>query len=135
MLRGQHVLIVEDEPLIALDLEHALSSAGAQVGISSTVDSALEAAGAPAVTAAIIDQRLHGQSVRNVVELLATRDLPFIFYSGNAETPTAASWPSVPFLVKPLLAAQVVDMLARVVATKREKPGQSQKGDTPTEKD
>jgi hypothetical protein len=54
---------------------------------------------------------------------------PFIFYSGNAETPTAASWPSVPFLVKPLLATQVVDMLARVVATKRGKPSQAQKGD------
>jgi DNA-binding NtrC family response regulator len=116
MLRGQHVLIVEDEPLIALDLEHALSSAGAQVGISGTVDSALEAAKAPALTAAIVDLRLHGQSVRSVVELLATRDLPFIFYSGNAETPTAASWPSVPFLVKPLPAVQVVDMLARVVS-------------------
>ena len=116
------MLIVEDEPLIALDLEQALSAAGAKVGISSTVDSALEAAEAPAVTAAIIDLRLHGQSVRNVVELLATRDLPFIFYSGNAETPTAASWPSVPFLVKPLMATQVV-------ATKRGKPSQAQKGD------
>ena len=133
MLRGQHVLIVEDEPLI--DLEQALSAAGAKVGISSTVDSALEAAEAPAVTAAIIDLRLHGQSVRNVVELLATRDLPFIFYSGNAETPTAASWPSVPFLVKPLLATQVVDMLARVVATKRGRTRPAEKGDTPSQED
>jgi DNA-binding NtrC family response regulator len=133
MLRGQHVLLVEDEPLI--DLEQALSAAGAQVGISSTVDSALEAAGAPDVTAAIIDLRLHGQSVRNVVELLATRDLPFIFYSGNAETPTAASWPSVPFLVKPLLATQVVDMLARVVATKRGRTSPAEKGDTPSQED
>jgi DNA-binding NtrC family response regulator len=118
MLRGHQVLIVEDEPLIALDLEQALSTAGAQVAISGTVDSALEAAEAPAVTAAIIDLRLHGQSVRSVVERLATRDLPFIFYSGHTETPTAASWPSVPFLVKPLPAGQVVDMLARVVSAK-----------------
>jgi DNA-binding NtrC family response regulator len=118
MLRGHHVLVVEDEPLIALDLEQALSSAGAQVGISGTVENALVAAVAPPVTAAIIDLRLHGHSVRNVVELLATRDLPFIFYSGNAETPIAASWPSVPFLVKPLPASQVVDMLVRVVSAK-----------------
>jgi DNA-binding NtrC family response regulator len=93
MLRGHYVLIIEDEPLIALDLEHALSSAGAQVGISGTVDSALEAAKAPALTAAIVDLRLHGHSVRSVVERLSARDLPFIFYSGHTETPTAASWP------------------------------------------
>ena len=62
--------------------------------------------------------RLHGNSVREVVERLAARDLPFIFYTGQTETPTAASWPSVPFLAKPLPAGQVVDMLARVVSAK-----------------
>jgi hypothetical protein len=42
MLRGHHVLIIEDEPLI--DLEHALSSAGGAVNVANTVASALEAA-------------------------------------------------------------------------------------------
>jgi DNA-binding NtrC family response regulator len=118
MLRGHHVLIIEDEPLIVLDLEHALSSAGAAVNVANTVASALEAAAAPAVTAAIVDLRLHGNSVREVVERLAARDLPFIFYTGQTETPTAASWPGVPFVAKPLPAGQVVDMLARVVSAK-----------------
>jgi DNA-binding response OmpR family regulator len=54
MLRSHHVLIVEDEPLIALDLEHALSSAGAAVIVAHTVASALQGAAAPAVTAAIV---------------------------------------------------------------------------------
>ena len=118
MLRGHHVLVVEDEPLIALDLEHALSSAGAAVSVANTVASALEAAAAPTVTAAIVDLRLHGNSVREVVERLAARDLPFIFYTGQTETPTAASWPSVPCLVKPLPAKEVVEMLARVMSAK-----------------
>ena len=43
MLRGQHVLIIEDEPLIALDLEQALSSAGAAVTIANSAATALEA--------------------------------------------------------------------------------------------
>src|SRR5438128_9633366 len=115
MLRGHHVLVVEDEPLIALDLEQALSAAGALGGIANTVAGALEAAAAPAYTAAIIDLRLHGHSVRDVVERIAARDLPFIFYTGQTETPTAAAWPSVPILLKPLPAREVVDMLARVV--------------------
>ena len=118
MLRGHHVLVVEDEPLIALDLEQALSAAGALGGIANTVAGALEAAAAPAYTAAIIDLRLHGHSVRDVVERIAARDLPFIFYTGQTETPTAAAWPSVPILLKPLPAKEVVDMLARVVSAK-----------------
>jgi DNA-binding NtrC family response regulator len=130
MLRGQHVLIVEDEPLIVLDLEQALSSAGAAVGVANTVASALEAAEAPAVTAAIVDLRLHGHSVRSVVERLSARDLPFIFYSGHSETPTGASWPSVPFLIKPLPAREVIDMLARVVSAKGGRvPSQDEKRD------
>jgi DNA-binding NtrC family response regulator len=118
MLKGQHVLVIEDEPLIALDLEQALTSAGAAVGIANTAASALRAAGSPAYTAAIVDLRLHGQSVREAVERLAARDLPFLFYSGHTETPTAASWPRVPFLAKPLPATEVVDMLTRIVSTK-----------------
>jgi DNA-binding NtrC family response regulator len=118
MLRGQHVLIIEDEPLIALDLEQALSSAGAVVSIANTVASALEAAESSSVTAAIVDLRLHERSVRDVVERLAIRNLPFVFYSGQTETHTAASWPGVPLLLKPLPPKEVVEMLARVVAVK-----------------
>jgi DNA-binding NtrC family response regulator len=94
MLQGQHVLVIEDEPLIALDLEQALISAGATASIATTAASALTAVQSPAVTAAIVDLRLHGQSVRETVELLAARKLPFVFYSGHTETPTAATWPS-----------------------------------------
>jgi DNA-binding NtrC family response regulator len=116
VLRGQHVLVIEDEPLIALDLQMALFSAGAAVYIANTVDTALVVADAPAVTAAIVDLRLNGNSVRGVVQRLAKRDPPFIFYTGQTETPTAASWPAVPFLAKPLPAGQVVDVLVRVVS-------------------
>jgi hypothetical protein len=69
-------------------------------------------------TAAIVDLRLHGQSVREAVERLSARDLPFLFYTGHGETPTAASWPSVPLLLKPLPPGEVVGMLARVVSMK-----------------
>ena len=119
MLQSQLVLVIEDEPLIALDLEQALSSAGAAVAIANTLSAALQAAEAPALTAAIVDLSLHGCSVREVVERLTARDIAFIFYSGHGETPTAAAWASVPFLVKPIPAADVVEMLAHVIAERR----------------
>src|SRR4029078_13194299 len=102
----------------ALDLEQSLSSCGAVVNIANTVASALEAVDAPAATAAIVDLRLHERSVRGVVERLLTRNLAFVFYTGQTEATTAGSWPSVPLLLKPLPAKEVVDMLARAVSTK-----------------
>ena len=85
-----------------------------QVSICNTVDSALEGAQERAITAAIIDLRLHGQSVRQVVDRLASRKLPFLFYTGQAETPTAASWPacSIPSQTPP--SQEVVDTWRRL---------------------
>ena len=117
MLRGQHVLIIEDEPLIALDLEQALSSAGAVVHREYRRE-CTRGCRVASVTAAIVDLRLHERSVRDVVERLAIRNLPFVFYSGQTETHTASSWPGVPLLLKPLPPKEVVEMLARVVAVK-----------------
>lgn len=115
-LKGQHVLVVEDEPLIALDLEAALNDVGAKViGPAGTLERALALADDSALTAAIIDLRLHGRSVREVVVRLTERTVPFIFYSGHLDTPTARALASVPIIFKPASSAQVVATLARVV--------------------
>ncbi len=119
-LHGHRVLIIEDELLIALDLKEALIQVGADVvGIAATAQEASEAVAAPNLTAAIVDLRLNGQSVREAVQRLTDRDLPFIFYSGLDGTPTARSWPQVPLLFKPLPAEEVAETLARVVSARR----------------
>jgi DNA-binding response OmpR family regulator len=115
-LKGHHVLVVEDEPLIALDLEAALHDIGAQViGPAGTLERALALANSESLTAAIVDLRLHGRSAREVVVRLVERAVPFIFYSGHLETPTARDLASVPIIFKPASSAQVVATLARVV--------------------
>ena len=74
ILQGHRVLIIEDELLIALDLQEALSQIGAEVsGIATTVEEALVAVASPSLTAAIVDLRLSGQSVRDAVQALADR--------------------------------------------------------------
>ena len=119
-LHGHRVLIIEDELLIALDLKEALIHVGADVvGIAATAQEASEGVAVPGLTAAIVDLRLNGQSVREAVQQLAERDLPFIFYSGLDATPTARSWPKVPLLFKPRPPEDVADALAKVVAAHR----------------
>ena len=116
-LQGHRVLIIEDELLIALDLQEALSQIGAEVsGIATTVEEALVAVASPSLTAAIVDLRLSGQSVRDAVQALADRNLPFVFYTGLEATPTARSWPKVPLLLKPLPPEEVASTLARVAS-------------------
>jgi DNA-binding NtrC family response regulator len=119
-LQGHHVLVIEDEPLISLDLEAALVQAGAEsVSLAATVEAALAGVIAPGITTAVVDLRLNGKSVRDAVQVLIDRDLPFIFYSGLEATPTAASWPRVPLLFKPLPSEAVANTLAQVVAAHR----------------
>ena len=116
-LQGHRVLIIEDELLIALDLQAALIQIGAEViGVAATADEALAAVASPSLTAAIVDLRLNGQSVRDAVQTLTDRNLPFIFYSGLEGTPTARSWPKVPLLLKPLPPEEVASTLARVAS-------------------
>ena len=116
-LQGHRVLIIEDEPLIALDLQEALIQVGAEViGVAATAEEALAAVASPSLTAAIVDLRLNGQSVREAVQALTDRNLPFIFYSGLEATPTARSWPKVPLLLKPLPPEEVANNLARVAS-------------------
>lgn len=119
MLPAQRILIIEDEPMIALDLKLALAEAGADVvGVASTIDEALELVETPDITGAVVDLRLHGRSVREVVRRLADQEVPFLFYSGHDDAPTARSWPTVPLLTKPQPPAAILGMLAEIIAAR-----------------
>lgn len=119
MLRGHRILIVEDEALIALDLEAALREAGADVvGIGRSPAQALALAETADPTGAIVDLRLNNHSARDVVRRLSERGIPFIFYSGLEDAPTATSWPRVPLLTKPTSPETIIAVLARVLGTR-----------------
>ena len=82
-LAGCTVLVVEDEPLVALDIADAFKGAGAQVIISRTLQDALHQAATANLTAAVIDHALHdGVTTSDVCAQLKERDIPFIVYSG-----------------------------------------------------
>ncbi|QND46058.1 response regulator (plasmid) [Rhizobium lusitanum] len=81
------ILLLEDEPFIALDLEEILSEAGfTQIR---TIVSCAEAEswlqeGDPML--AIVDPRLQDGMCSGVVRTLVERKVPFIVYSGDVET-------------------------------------------------
>jgi DNA-binding response OmpR family regulator len=82
-LHGCRVLVVEDEPLVALDIADALKSAGADVVIARTLKDAVYEAMASTLTAAVVDHAMHdGVTTSDVCAALKERDIPFIVYSG-----------------------------------------------------
>jgi DNA-binding response OmpR family regulator len=82
-LRGKRILLVEDEPIIALMLEDMLGDMGIEVvGPASTLEQALVFADDPALDAAILDVNLNGQQSHPVAERLKARGIPFLFATG-----------------------------------------------------
>lgn len=103
-LAGRRVLVVEDEPLIAMLLEDMLLDMGASVaGVADTVAAALEqvAAADGSLDAAVLDMNLRGRPVDPVADLLAERGVPFVFASGYGADAASGRHSAVPVLAKP----------------------------------
>ncbi len=102
MSASRCVLIVEDEPLIAMMLEDFLESLGHSV--SATCDTVRDALGEVekgGFDLAILDVNLKGESVWPVATVLRARGLPFIIASGGHVDPPPAEFAAVPLIEKP----------------------------------
>jgi DNA-binding response OmpR family regulator len=81
-LTGRLVLIVEDEPLVALDMTLAFEDEGAWVTRARTLNEALLGIEDRALSVAILDHALSdGESIK-VYARLKERNIPFVTYSG-----------------------------------------------------
>jgi len=109
------VLLAEDEPLVAMLLEDALTDAGACVlGPAMTLAHGLELAGqGPDV--ALLDLRLGRESAAPIADALAALGIPFAIMSGDVGVDPLPRHGRVPSLAKPFEPDQAVRLLARMV--------------------
>ncbi|EPE96248.1 response regulator [Rhizobium grahamii] len=78
-----HVLVLEDEPFISLDMEEMLRELGAaSVTVFDTRSDGLNWLASNRPDIAIVDPRLNDGVCTDVVELLASAQVPFVVYSG-----------------------------------------------------
>jgi len=107
------LLIVEDEPFIALDLEMLLEQTGHQaVGVADTFESAVALADRTSPEAALIDVNLRdGFTGVRIAETLARRGRAVAFVTGNAEQVPPDFAGAVAVLEKPFTAAGVDEVL------------------------
>jgi DNA-binding NtrC family response regulator len=87
-LDGLKVLVVEDEMLIAAEMEATLEDLGCQVvGPFGRVDQALEALEDAEVDAAVLDVNVRGEMIFPVAEKLQALGVPMVFCTGYADLP------------------------------------------------
>ena len=85
-LAGLRVLVVEDNILIALDIEQTLQGLGCVVvGPVGKLDAALRMADEEALDAALLDVNIRGGHVYPVAERLRARGIPFALASGYGD--------------------------------------------------
>ncbi|MFA5951289.1 MAG: response regulator [Hyphomicrobium sp.] len=111
------VLVVEDEPLIAVDIEQIVIEGGHEIaGLAATVEHALSLVGEGAFDAAILDANLAGKSAGPVAEALKERQLPFIAISGYSISQRPRAFCGAPFLSKPFKPAALLAALSDIAA-------------------
>jgi len=93
-LDGVRVLVVEDDPLLLLDLELTLAGAGAKVvGLCQTLQEALRRSNPIDFSVAVLDFRLGAETASPVARRLADNGVPFVIYTGQARhDPSLAEW-------------------------------------------
>ena len=88
LLNNVPILIVEDEPYIALELKALVEEAGGKVlGPAGSVHGALALLETHVVAAALLDIQLSDGDVTPVAKALVTRGIPVIFQSGTNPSP------------------------------------------------
>jgi len=82
-LQGRSLLIVEDEPLIAWDIECALAGTGAELTVTSVLDEALLLVERDGLSAAVLDHAIGVNNSSRLYDRLNERGIPFVIYSAR----------------------------------------------------
>lgn len=111
-LRGKKVLLVEDEPLVALEIEAHLLGLGCEiVGPAATVAAARELIETYRCDAALLDANLGGSRVDELAARLGERGVPFAFATGYGREAAPARFADTPVLNKPFSTGELLSIL------------------------
>jgi DNA-binding response OmpR family regulator len=127
------VLVVEDEPLIAMLVTDYLRDLGcACIGPYARLSEALQAAKTAPVDAAILNLVLQGQHAYEVAEVLAKREIPFVFATGMPHGGIDGAWADRPFMTKPYTQDDVRTLLLQLFDQKQPTDGAPKATERPT---
>jgi CheY-like chemotaxis protein len=115
--RGLRILVVEDEMLVAMNIEDMLLELGHEVaGLASRLGPALALARESRFDAAMLDVNLAGEPSFPVADLLIERGIPFLFATGYGRQGIDERYRGLPMLQKPFRAEDLGRALTGIVA-------------------
>ena len=118
--QGRRVLVVEDEMLIALDIQDMFEEAGAEVARSATLTDGLREAKLGGWDLAILDVSL-GKDVtcEPIARELHSQGVPFVLHSGGPHQDAGVALISfgMPIVEKPSATAQIMAAARKALST------------------
>lgn len=122
-LAGRRILIVEDDPFIALALEEMLSEHGLIVaGAAKNVASALHLAASERLDIALLDVNVGPEKIDPVADLLARRDCPFVFTTGYGRAGLPEAHATRAIVEKPFYTDELMNALRDELRRAAQKP-------------
>lgn len=116
ILANKRIMVVEDELLVAMLIEDVLADEECRiVGPFMTLSDALAAARIEVIDIALLDVNLHGQKVYPVAEVLAIRNIPFLFLTGYGRDAIPDDHPDWRVCSKPFRPNDLTEILAEIV--------------------
>ena len=114
--KSRRILIVEDEMLIALNLEDRLVQLGhIVVAMATRIPEALKLAAESDIDLAILDLNLSGLSSLPVADVLRSRGIPFMFATGYGSNGLTESYRNEVVLGKPYGVSDLQNAINNVI--------------------
>jgi DNA-binding response OmpR family regulator len=111
------VLIIEDEMIIALDLEQTLSGAGfATLGPARSIEAAMALVETESFDCALVDLELQGVLATSLVERLRTLGKKFAFVTGFDRGDLPEQFGTEPVITKPWEPSYVIETVRQLCA-------------------
>jgi two-component sensor histidine kinase/CheY-like chemotaxis protein len=115
-LGGKRFLVVEDEPLVSLDIVAMLEAGGAEVvGATGTAKEALEIIESTEIDAVLLDANLRGHPVDEIAAALAARNISFLFVTGYGAGSLPKAFAKTTILSKPFSYDQLITAVTPLV--------------------
>jgi PAS domain S-box-containing protein len=116
-MAGKHLLLVEGEPLVALDVAASLEGAGIlTLGPAATLDEALRLIrSAASLDGALVDAKLSGPPVDELVAELNRRTIPFAFFTGGGREVLPAALRDATVIEKACAPEDLLEALRQVL--------------------
>jgi DNA-binding response OmpR family regulator len=112
-LEGRSILIVEDEPLIVMDITQAFEGTGAALTTTNTLYHALILVEHDGLSAAILDHALGDGESSLLYARLKERGIPFLIYSGFDTVGGASA--GIPRISKPAAQGELVATMESLI--------------------